>query len=150
MDRRTAMRSGLLVGAGITAGAAPDAGAAAAAPAQNDAGNERTARAVRELQDAVQRQTDALFSHWRVARQVQDQQRPYLKANHRYPEFIEVGPRSWEGLLEWHVKEQQPLNVTRTADGRYTMPFQFTTIILRPEFDDNYVGFPYDSERNGR
>lgn len=145
MDRRDALRTGLLAGVGMTTGVA-----AAEAGQREGASDERVAHAVFELQNAVQRQTDALFSHWRVVRQVQDQQRPFLRANHRYPQFIEVGTRIWEDLLEWHVKERQPMSVTRAADGRYTMSFQFSTIVLRPELDENHMGFPYDMDRTGR
>jgi hypothetical protein len=128
-------------------------GVVAASEAGGQSGTEwdpQVAAALRELQSTVQRQTEAQNAHWRVVRQVQEQQRTFLKASHRYPEFVDVGPRAWESLVEWHVREQVPLNVARAADGRYTMTFMFSTVLLRPELDDNYVGFGYDSERPAR
>lgn len=146
MNRRIALRSGWLVGLGLLGiAAASDAGGQGSGDA-----DAQIAAALRDLQSTVQRQTEAQNVHWRVVRQVQEQQRTFLKASHRYPEFVDVGPRAWESLLEWHVREQVPLNVARLTDGRYAMTFMFSTVLLRPELDDNYVGFGYDSERPTR
>jgi hypothetical protein len=143
MDRRAALRSGLL-GLGMTTGSTA---ASEAAAVESDP---QVVAALQSLQSTVQRQADAQHAHWRVVRQVQEQQRTFLKSSHHYPEFVEVGPRAWEGLIEWHVREQVPLNVTRAADGRYTMAFMFSTVLLRPDLDDNYVGFGFDNERPAR
>jgi hypothetical protein len=143
MNRRNAMRSGLLAGLGAAAMAAPSE--AAAAP-DGDLGS--IVAALRGIESTLQRQADSSNAHWRVVRQVQEQQRTFLKASHRYPEFIEVGPRVWEALVEWHVREQQTLNITRAADGRYVMAFMFTSVLLRPDLDDNYISFGFDNERN--
>ncbi len=105
------------------------------------------ASALHDIDNTLQRQAENRNAHWRVVRQVQEQQRIFLKASHHYPEFIEVGVRVWEALVEWHVREQQTLNVTRVADGRYVMSFMFTTVLLRPDLDDNYVSTAYDNER---
>jgi hypothetical protein len=51
----------------------------------------------------------------------------------------------WEALYDWHVRYQQPLNVQRTADGRYVMAFMFTTLILRPDQAPDYIGPPFDN-----
>ena len=146
MNRRIALRSGVLFGLWMI-------GVVAASEAGGQSGTEwdpQVAAALRELQSTAQRQTEAQNAHWRVVRQVQEQQRTFLKASHHYPEFVEVGPRAWEALIEWHVREQVQLNVTRAADGRYTMAFMFSTVLLRPDLDDNYVGFGFDNERPAR
>lgn len=145
MNRRAAIQSGLLGGLGSTALAAPSA---AAALGGEDADQRAVAAALRDIETTLQRQAEEnRNAHWRVVRLVQDQQRTFLKASHRYPEFIEVGPRVWEALIEWHVREQQTLNVTRVADGRYVMSFMFTTVLLRPDLDDNYISTGYDNDR---
>jgi len=144
MNRRLAIRSGLLVGLGSTALAAPSVAAAGGQEGDQQA----VASALHDIDNTLQRQAEEnRNAHWRVVRQVQEQQRIFLKASHRYPEFIEVGVRVWEALVEWHVREQQTLNVTRVADGRYVMSFMFTTVLLRPDLDDNYVSTAYDNER---
>ena len=144
MNRRVAIQSGLLGGLGSAAMAARSPAAAAG----RDDGDQQVASALREIESTLQRQAEEnRNAHWRVVRQVQDQQRTFLKAAHRYPEFIEVGPRVWDALIEWHVREQQTLNVTRVADGRYVMAFVFSTLLLRPDLDDNYVSTGYDNDR---
>ena len=144
MNRRLAIQSGLLAGFGSTALASPSEAAAGGQEGDQQA----VASALHDIDSTLQRQADEnRNAHWRVVRQVQEQQRTFLKAAHRYPEFIEVGPRAWEALVEWHVREQQTLNVTRVADGRYLMAFMFTTVLLRPDLDDNYISSGYDNER---
>ena len=143
MNRRIAIRSGLMAGLGSAALAAPTEAAA------GDDGDHLVAGALRDIESTLRREAEeSRNAHWRVVRLVQDQQRLFLKSAHRYPEFIEVGARVWEGLIEWHVREQQTLNVTRVADGRYLMSFNFTTVLLlRPDLDDSYVSVAYDNER---
>jgi hypothetical protein len=146
MNRRLAVRTGLLGGLGITAvAAAAEAGGQDAA--QERARDERLIRELATLGETLRRQFDADQAHWRVPRQVMDQQRVFLKAAHRYPEFVEAGPGAWAALVEWHVRERQPLDVSRAADGRYLMVFNFSTVLLRPDLDDNYVSPGYDGSR---
>lgn len=153
MNRRTAVRTGVLGGLGITAHAAragagdQDGGARDRnAPDVQDAA-ERVARELAGIGDALQRQFEAESAHWRTPRLVIEQQRVFLKAAHRYPDFVEVGAAAWAALVEWHVRERQPLDVSRAADGRYTMAFNFSTLLLRPDLDDNYVSAGFDSPR---
>jgi hypothetical protein len=145
MNRRIALRTGLLSGLGVTAVAA--GASAATQDASSQTGDERVAREVAALRDAMQRQFETEDAHWRVPRLVMEQQRVFLKAAQRYPEFVEVGAGAWAALVEWHVRERQRLEVARLADGRYTMAFNFSTLLLRPELDDHYVGIGYDGDR---
>lgn len=146
MSRRVALRAGLLAGLCVVLVAATST-----AGQRSGDGDAQIVAALQELETTVQRQAESAYNgHWRVVRLVQEQQRTFLKASHHYPEFVEVGTRTWEGLIEWHVREQFPLNVARGADGRYRMNFMFSTVLLRPDLDDNYVGFPYDGERAPR
>ena len=142
MNRRFAFRSGLL--AGLVA-------AALVAPFEATAGEQgsdaQVVAALKDVEGALRRQEEGRTAHWGQVRRVQEQQRTFLKAWHRYPQFIEIGARVWEGLIEWHVREQQELNVTRASDGRYVMTFMFTTLLMRPDLEDNYVGPGFDSER---
>ena len=61
-----------------------------------------------------------------------------MLATRKYPDFLEIGLDVWDNIWDWHVVYQQPLNVTRVADGRYAMSFMFTTLLLRP---DQNAGF---------
>jgi hypothetical protein len=76
---------------------------------------------------------------------IRDQQRTFLKANQKFPDFIEVGVTVWENVVDWHVRHQQPLSASRNAEGRYVIAVGLTTLILRPELMDNYVGPGMDS-----
>jgi hypothetical protein len=133
-----------LMGGGLAAGfAALVAGNEAEAAAQSD-GSGAVASAVGTVRDAI----NTLYSgSWGRVTQVREQQRIWLRANHRYPDFIEIGLNVWDGLYDWHVRYQQPINMTRAADGRYLIAFMFTTFILRPDQDPNYVGPPFDGDR---
>jgi hypothetical protein len=79
-----------------------------------------------------------------IVTQVRDRQRAFLRQNQRFPEFIDIGIRVWEMLQDWHVENGQQMKITRTADGRYTMEFMTTQLVLRPEIADLEVGLAYD------
>jgi hypothetical protein len=143
MNRRIAIRSGLL--AGLMAAAL---GAPFEATAGEQGSDAQVVAALKDVETVLRRQEDGRNAHWSQVRRVQEQQRIFLKSWHRYPQFIEIGARVWEGLLEWHVRERQELKVTRAADGRYLMTFMFTTLLMRPDLEENYVGPGLDSERS--
>ena len=134
MERRDVVGSGLL---GLTA--LFGTGSEAAAAQRTD--SEEVARQIEELREALERRLDPTFTELREIRQ---QQRTFLKAGQKFPDFIEIGIDVWERVYDWHVRHQVAPNIVRRDDGRYTMAFMFTTLILRPELLDNYVGFGYD------
>ena len=135
MERRDLVGGGLV--AGIAAMVAPDAAAAA----QRD-NSEVLSRAVDDLRQTIQNNYN---SPWRVIAQVREQQRVWMRANYRYPDFIDIGVDIWEALYDWHVRFQQPLNVARMPDGRYVISFMFTTFVMRPDQMPNYIGPPYEN-----
>lgn len=94
------------------------------------------ARAINELTTTVQH---VAVTSSELAR-IREQQRVFLRANQKFPDFIEVGIAVWESIFDWHVRHQQPLSVSRSAEGRYIVAVAFTTLILRPELAENYVG----------
>lgn len=137
MERRDLVGGGLV--AGLAAMMAPDAEAAGGAQRDN---TEALSRAVDELRQTIQSNYN---NPWRVIAQLREQQRVWMRANYRYPEFIEIGIDIWDALYDWHVRFQQPLNVARMQDGRYAMSFMFTTFIMRPDALPNFIGFPFDT-----
>ena|ERR1041385_5902575 len=76
---------------------------------------------------------------------IRAQQRTFLKANQKFPEFIDVGIDVWERMHDWHVRNRQPLTLIRTNDGRYGMAFGVTTLLLMPEQVGAYISWGYDS-----
>lgn len=47
-------------------------------------------------------------------------------------------------MYDWHVGTYQPLAVSRLADGRYTLQLMQTTLVLKPDVEDNYISTPFD------
>jgi len=118
-------------------------GLTALAPAQQSRSNSQdnrddlaVARAINDLNTTVQH---AAQTSPELAR-IRDQQRVFLKANQKFPDYIEVGVAVWESVVDWHIRHRQPLSVSRSVEGRYILAVGFTTLILRPELSDNYVG----------
>ena len=108
---------------------------------QDNRDDAEIARAINDLNMTVQHAVQVSPELSRI----RDQQRTFLRANQKFPDFIEVGINIWENVVDWHVRHQQPLSVSRNAEGRYIMAVAFTTLILRPELSDNYVGIGMDS-----
>ena len=130
-----------LVGGGMLAGAAALLGDPKPARGAQDDHSEAAARAIENLRASLERQLAISPELERI----REQQRVFLKANHKFPDFIEIGIDVWENVYDWHVRHQQPLTATRTADGRYVMTVMFTMLILRPEQVSNYVGYGFDA-----
>jgi hypothetical protein len=68
-----------------------------------------------------------------------------LRSSAKFPDFVEVGSDVFYTLYDWHVRNQLPLQTTRTADGRYGLTFMFTQVLLRPDAQPGFLGFPYDA-----
>jgi len=71
-------------------------------------------------------------------------QRTYLKNSGRFPEFVDVGYDVFQSVMDWLITVRQPVTINRLTDGRYTMALFASTVVLRPDFPDNYVGQGYD------
>lgn len=68
----------------------------------------------------------------------------FLRSSHKYPDQIDVAPDVFTDLYDWHVRNRQPLTLGRLADGRYTLLFMFTTIVLRADATAGFISAPYD------
>ena len=139
-----------LVGGGLVAGLAslmaPRAEAANAV-----ADDEASAAAIDRFREAFERQFDQVYSaKWRGVSRVRQQQRTWMLATRKYPDFIEIGLDVWDNVYDWHVAYQQPLNVVRLSDGRYAMTFMFTTLLLRSDQSPDFVGYAFDTDSQGR
>jgi hypothetical protein len=139
-----------LVGGGLVAGLAtlmtPGAEATVAA---DDEG--ASAAAVDRFRNSFERQFEQVYTaKWKGLSRVRQQQRTWLLATRKYPDFIEIGLDVWDNLYDWHITYQQPLNISRLTDGRYAMLFSFTTLLLRPDQSPDLVGDPFDADAQGR
>ena len=84
------------------------------------------------------------FQGAQAVAQVRLAQRTFLKNTSRFPEFVDVGFDVYESVIDWLISVQQPVTINRIADGRYSVALFATTVVLRPDFPDNYVGQGYD------
>lgn len=142
VDRRNVISGGVLAGVGgLLASPAP-----AVAAAQSDDGTQ-IAQALDRLRAFFERQADACeLGPCRSVDAIRAQQRTFIRANEKYPDFIEVGLNVWDELYDWHIKQRQPVTIARLADGRYGMSFMFTTVILRADQQLDFVGFAFDAD----
>jgi hypothetical protein len=136
MDRRHLVSGGLLAGLAGAFGFP-----AAGAQQRPDEGDGRTAAAIDELRKVV----DRGFQVSPELARIREQQRIFMRANQKFPDYIEVGIGVWESVYDWHVRHQRPVVVGRTIDGRYTMTVLETLLLLRPEQTESFVGFGFDA-----
>ena len=69
----------------------------------------------------------------------------FLKGQGKFPDFIDVSTDVWMGVYDWHVRFQQPLMVSRDVQGRYSLIFGFTALMLRSDVLPGFVSTPYDN-----
>ncbi len=68
----------------------------------------------------------------------------YLKAMGKFPEYCDIGVSIFFDVYDWHVRNQQQIQISRLADQRMTIQFMFTQLVLRWENAENYVSQAYD------
>jgi hypothetical protein len=78
--------------------------------------------------------------------QIRAQQRTFLRARHKLPDFIDVGIDIWERAYEWLVSTRQPAEITRLPEGRNGLRFMTTMLVMRPDASGGFVGFGYDRQ----
>ena len=137
-----------LITAGVagTLTAAPSAHSLASGEEQeaNREGQREIAKQIQEVEGVLRSaHLSSSLSHGFVGRLRADME-TFLRANSKFPDFIEIGTAVFYDLYDWHVKHGQQLTVTRLGDGRYALQFMFTSLILRPEQDRNHIGIPFD------
>jgi hypothetical protein len=146
MERRAIMGGGML--AGLSTLLSP---ASAEAAAQAGANLEGVSDSIDQFRRAVERQFANVYTDkWQGVAKIRQQQHTWMRSTQRYPDFIEIGIDVWDNIYDWHVVHQQPVNMTRTSDGRYSMMFMFTTLLLRPDQAPDFVGFAFDADTRAR
>jgi len=118
-----------------------------AGAAEQRAGDEAgVAAAVDRLREAIEQQAGACtLGPCHAVASIRQQQKTFMKANRKYPDYIDAGIDAWETVYDWHVKNQQDVKATRLPDGRYGLLFMFTTIVLREDQTPNFIGWGYDA-----
>ena len=77
--------------------------------------------------------------------QLRQLQRTFLESSRKFPNFIEVGIDVWERVHDWQLETRHAARLARQPDGRYALAFGPTTLLLRPDAADDFIGYPYDS-----
>ena len=113
---------------------------------QESEGIREVARVLENIRDELEagRTTCAPPICPEVAR-LRSQQRTFLKSSRKFPTFIEVGIDVWERVHDWQLETRQPIGIGRQPDGSYTLAFGPTTLLLRPDGSDDFIGYPYDN-----
>ena len=142
VSRRELITSG--VTGTFTASAAASHRGAPEQPQSEREGQREIARSISGVEDVLRNAyLSSSLNHGFVAKLRTDMEQ-FLRANSKFPDFVDIGPAVFFEVYDWHVKHRQQLTVTRLADGRYAMQFMFSSLILRPEQDRSYIGVPYD------
>ena len=68
----------------------------------------------------------------------------YLKQSGKFPEYCDIGVSIFFDVYDWHVRNQQQIQISRLADQRMAIQFMFTQLILRWENAENYISQAYD------
>jgi hypothetical protein len=144
MDRRALVTAS--VGAGLAALAAAPA---AAEPQSSEGGFPPSAvRALETIREAVERIAATTASCQAfvcpATEQIRQTQKQFFKANGRMPTFIDVGFDIFLGAYDWHIRTRQEPQLTRLADGRQTLRFITTTLILRNDVSDGFLSVGYE------
>ena len=119
---------------------------AAQSDAQTLAELQRIRRQLESVTGELQRANAGCFTGaCEAVSKVRDGLMLHLRAAQKFPDYVEVASDVYLDLYDWHVRNQQPLSVGRLADGRYTLLFMFTSVVLRPDATAGFVGVPYDA-----
>src|ERR1041384_706780 len=113
---------------------------------------EMTDRTAQEIVEGLKALTAAVYAgpSFGPIVPIRTKQVDYLKANNKFPDFIDVGIDVWMRVYDWHVRLQQPLVAGRDPSGRYTLQLGFTQLVLRPDFVSDYISVPYDTADRSR
>ena len=68
----------------------------------------------------------------------------FIRATGKFPDYCDIGLKVFYEMYDWHIRHRQQIVVVRQPDNRYTIQFMFTTLLLRHEYDPNYISYPYD------
>jgi hypothetical protein len=104
-------------------------------------------RSAQDIVAALKAITTAMYAaqSFDAINPIRTRQIDYLKANNKFPDFIDVGVDVWMAVHDWQVRVQQPLVLGRDGSGRYTMTLEFTQLVLRPDTTPNFISPPYDA-----
>src|SRR5262245_7510627 len=144
MIPRRNLVTGGLVGVLGALGGGDDVEAAPAAPSGADVTDDMVTKVVAAIA-GLKSEMQSLRSFTEIA-PVRDAQVTYLRANGKFPDYLDVGTNVWFAVHDWHIRWQQPLTLGRDTLGRYTVLFGQTTLIMSVAAIPAFIGVPYDNK----
>jgi hypothetical protein len=140
IDRREVLKLGGVLG-GLVAGDATAADAVAVGA------GEMSDKSAQDIVNGLRAISAAVYAaqSFDAINPIRLRQNDHLKANGKFPDFIDIGLDVWGAVYDWHVRMQQPLVLGRDPAGRYTMLLGFTQLVLRPDVTPGFVSVPYDA-----
>ena len=141
MIGRRAMLGGSTLGSMLAGWRPTEAdGAEGTAQQLSDKSVEDVAAAIDRLRAEVQKQQ----TFWEIE-PVRQQQKLFLRATSKFPDFIDVGTDIWQQVYDWHVRYNQPMSIGRDPLGRLTIMLMSTVLVMRPDLAASFVGLAYDN-----
>ena len=144
MIPRRRLVTGSVLGGVLGAFAGGDSLEATAAPAAGADPTEEAALRIVQALNSLRNEVQGLKSFTDIA-PVRDVQLNHLRANGKFPDYIEIGTSVWFGVHDWHVRWQQPMSLGRDNLGRHTIVLNQTLLIMRPDASATFIGVPYDA-----
>jgi hypothetical protein len=139
---RRAVAEGLLMG--IPAAGALEAGAAGQQRQTSSAASDRevadVADQLRDMVSLLRVQGDPP-----VIQRIREIQHVFLRANSKFPDYVEIGIGVWQQLYDWHIHTHQALSIGRVPDGRYGMQALMSTFVLRTDSQPDFIGQATDN-----
>ncbi len=143
MTRREVVTGGIVAGA--LASASADTPASAPSPVPQKDSDEKVVSLLTEIREELRRaRATCNANDCQEVERVRNEQRTFLKGRNKFPDYIDVGADIWDRLCDWHIKNGLPLQVSRLPEGRYTLPFFQTFVVLKSDVANSYVSQGYD------
>jgi hypothetical protein len=96
-----------------------------------------------ELKTAVEQGLRGNSMSFGLLGQVKTVVEKYARTSGKFPDYCDIGISVFYDVYDWHVRNQQQINIQRVAD-RLAIQFMFTQLILRLEADPGFCGVPFD------
>ena len=138
-----------VVTAGVLGTLATPVASAAAETVQDDAA---TRKILSEIQQQLVRLTGVLDDgllgpqtvHGSFLADLRVRFTTHLRSAGKFPDFVEIGSDVFYAIYDWHVRNNQQIQVTRISEQRFSIQWMFTQHIVRPEVDTKFIGQPFD------
>ena len=143
ISRREVVTAGVL---GTLAAAPVDAGSSQSS--QDDA---QTRQILNRMQNELQRIHGTLESGLRgpglavgLLAELRNRFSTHLRATGKFPDFLEIGSDVFYDVYDWHIRHNQPIQITRISEQRFSIQWMFTQLVVRFEQDPRFIGIPFD------